>query len=630
MDHPLPRPARPVFAWPALLATVFLLILLLGGYTLLESVRLQASLSRELEERAQALIGVLQATGKNAITSNALLEELIAQRLLDNARFIDFLAGRGSWAQALIRRVVRENRLAKVEFLDSRGRPTQLPEWPAVGHGPDRPSRPSQDEGAGVPGSGGVRGRMGPGMMARRGEMPLPTAERTPGERRSHGIPFMWGSRWGGPRGDPAALFPSLPKEAEIRRFWEGSDFGVAVPAQNFSGIVAVHADAETLLNFRKEVGLQRLIEELGRERGVLRVTLLDPDLTILAASEPAEIGRREADPFLKEVRESKRERGRHLSVAGRDAYQIVTPFALDAKRIGLLRLDLGSEGMLEAGRATRRSILFYSAGLLLVGVAGAVAIFWMQAKHAAERRALEAAMAREQRLSAMGNLAAGVAHEVRNPLNAIAVGLQRLGLEFAPAEPAAREEYTGFVRLLRDQVARLNSLIEQFLTLARPLKLSLAAEPVGRIVDEVATLLGPQADEQGIRVERGGGAGGSLVRMDRATLQQALLNIALNGLQAMPGGGVLSVQIELKPPENWVRIVVADRGPGIPPADLDRIFEPYFTTKEGGTGLGLALARKIVREHGGDILAANGPGGGAVFTISLPAAEGGRVTRDT
>ncbi|MFA5027678.1 MAG: ATP-binding protein [Candidatus Methylomirabilota bacterium] len=629
MDQPLPRPARSMFAWPALLATVFLLILLLGGYTLLESVRLQSSLSRELEERAQALIGVLQATGKNAVTSNALLEELIAQRLLDNARFIDFLAGRGSWAQALIRRVVRENRLAKVEFLDSRGRPIQLPEWPAVGRGPERPGPPSQDEGAGVPESGGMQG-MGPGMMAQRGERPPPMAERMPREWQGRGIPFMWGSRWGGMRGNPAALFPSLPKEAEIRRFWEGSDFGVAVPAQNFAGIVAVHADAETLLNFRKEVGLQRLIEELGRERGVLRVTLLDPDLTILAASEPAEIGRREADPFLKEVRESKRERGRHLSVAGREAYQIVTPFALDARRIGLLRLDLGSEGMLEAGRATRRSILFYSAGLLLAGVAGVVAIFWVQARHAAERRALEAAMVREQRLSAMGNLAAGVAHEIRNPLNAIAVGLQRLGLEFAPAEPAAREEYTGFVRILREQVARLNSLIEQFLTLARPLKLSLAAEPVGRIVDEVAALLGPQADGQGIRIERGGGADGSLVRMDRATLQQALLNIALNGLQAMPGGGVLSVQIESKPPENRVRIVVADRGPGIPPADLDRIFEPYFTTKEGGTGLGLALARKIVREHGGDILAANGPGGGAVFTISLPAAEDGRVPRDT
>lgn len=625
MVRPVPRPIRSLVAWPALLATVLLLILLLGGYTMLESHRLQTSLSRELEDRARALIGVLEAASRNAVASNALLEELIAQRLLDNARFIDFLAGRGAWAQELIQRVARENRLAKVELLDPRGNPVELPAGPPAARGSaDGTAHRAQ----GAEGPSGPPWRMGPGMMGRRGGPPAEPGDRPPDERRASGMPFMWGSRWGGMRGDPAALIPSLPRDAKIRKFWEGSDFGVAVPAQNFAGIVAVHADAEYLLNFRKEIGLQRLIEDLGRQSGVMGVMLFDADQSILAASDPAAIGNREADPFLRAAWESGGAKGRHLSEGGQEIYQVVTPFRLDQKRIGLLRLDLGTGGMAEAVRQAHRSILYYSLGLLMVGVAGTVAIFWLQARHTAERRVLEAAVVREQRLSAMGNLAAGVAHEIRNPLNAISVGLQRLRLEFAPAEPDAKSEYARFVQLLRDEVGRLNSLVDQFLTLARPLKLSLAEEPIGPVVAEVIALLAPQAAERGIRIEQIGPGAASRIRMDHGQLNRALLNVLLNAIQAVPQGGSVTVATEVA--AGTLRIRVADTGPGIAPQHLDRIFEPYFTTKEGGTGLGLALAHKIVQEHGGELRAENRAAGGAVFTVELPVAGGGGGRRNT
>jgi signal transduction histidine kinase len=612
--------------WPGLLATVLLLILLLGGYSLLESHRLQANLQRELEDRAGALIGVLEAASRNAVRSTSLLEELIAQRLLDNARFIDFLAGRGPWAQELIERVVRENRLAKAELLDPTGQPIQLPTGSSSARGPGHAGPQGAEGPAGSPGAGGPPWRMGPGMMARRGLLPSESGERPPEAGRGRGAPFMWGPRWGGPRGNPADLFPSLPKTAKVRRFWEGSDFGVAVPAQNFSGIVAVHADAEYLLNFRKEIGLQRLIEELGRQSGVVAVTLLDQELRILADSDPAAVGRQETDPFLRGPWEADAVRGRSLRGERQGMYQVVTPFHLEQKSIGLLRLELGTEGLAEAVRQAHRSILFYSLGLLLVGIAGAVAIFWTQARHAAERRLLEAAMAKEQRLSAMGNLAAGVAHEIRNPLNAIAVGLQRLGREFVPAETEARAEYGGFVRLLRDEVGRLNTMVDQFLTLARPLKLTLTEEPIGTVVAEVVSLLAPQAAERGIRIEQTGTADTIRVRMDHGQLNRALLNVLLNAIQAAPRGGGVTVTTDAA--AGTVRVWVADTGPGIALEHLDRIFEPYFTTKEGGTGLGLALTRKIVQEHGGEIRAENGPGGGALFTITLPIGGGEGTTR--
>jgi signal transduction histidine kinase len=445
----------------------------------------------------------------------------------------------------------------------------------------------------------------------------------------------MWGHRWGGPRGDPAQLFPSLPKDAKVRRFWEGSAFGVAVPAQSFSGIIAVHADAEYLLNFRQEIGVQRLIEDLGRQSGVASVALLDRDLTVLASSDPPAVGRREEDAFLREAWQKGGVQGRRLTRPdGREVYEVVKPFALEKKQVGLVRLDLSTEGLAGVARQAQQGILWYSLGLVAVGIVGVVAIFWLQARHLAERRALEAAVAREQRLSAVGNLAAGVAHEIRNPLNAISIGLQRLRREFAPPEASARSEYDRFAGIMQAEVGRLNTIVDRFLSLARPSRLTLTEEPLVKVLEELVALLSSQASAQAVRIEADLQLGEARVRMDRQQLTHAFMNVMLNAIQAMPGGGTLQVRASVLPPDRAAvsshsavptrvaQIVVSDTGPGIAPEDLDRIFEPYFTTRESGTGLGLALTHKIVEEHGGRIRAESQVGSGATFIISLPLVE--------
>lgn len=619
---PMSHRVRLAAAWPALLATVVLLILLLGGYAWMESRRLERQLSRELEDRGAALIGVLEASSRNAIAGQALLEEVVAQRLLDNARFVDSFVARSPRAAALIERVVAENKLARVEILDARGNPLPIPPpgTPAAEFaeaGP-RAGWPRRGDGADRPGARDAPEPPHPRMM-RRGMMGPPQDPPTsePPPRGRHEMPFMWGQRWG-MRGDPGRLFPALPKDTKVRRFWEGSDFGVAVPAQTFPGIIAVHADAEYLLSFRREIGLQRLIEDLSRQAGVAGAELLDETLTVLASSTPAGVGRRADDSFLRAGLEAGAVRGRRIAGPdGREAYEVVKPFAIERDRRGLVRLALGTAGLDAAAAQARRQVAWYSLGLLLVGIAGAVAIFWLQARHLAERRALETAMVREQRLSAMGNLAAGAAHEIRNPLNAISVGLQRLRLEFAPAAAQDREEYEGFTRLMQAEVARLNTIVDRFLALARPLRLSLSQESLAGLLSEVLALLGSQASAQGVEVRTALGAPDVRVRMDRQQLTQAFMNVLLNALQAMPGGGRLEVRVAATAARVEVR--VADTGPGIPPEHADRIFEPYFTTKEGGTGLGLALSRKIVQEHGGDIRLEPNPAGGASFVLVLP-----------
>jgi signal transduction histidine kinase len=630
MYTPKGRSVQLHLAWPALLATVLLLIVLLGAYTLIESRRLEQNLSRELEDRAAALIGILEAGSKNAIASNALLEEAVTQRLLDNARFVDFLVARTPRAQELIQRLVAENRLAKVELLDRQGHPISLPQVEV-----ERRPEASAAPGPSGPPAPGWGARM---MMGRRMHQP-DAPERQP----PSGMPFMWGHRWwGGSRGDPAQLFPSLPKGAKVQRFWEGSAFGVAVPAQSFPGAIAVHADAEYLLNFRREIGVERLIADLGRQSGVAAAALLDRDLTVLASSNAADVGQRQEDAFLREAWQAGMVTGRrHRLADGREVYEVVKPFILETKQAGLVRLDLGTEGLAGVARQAQRGILFYSLGLLLVGVIGAVAIFWIQTRSLAERRALEAAMANEQRLSAVGNLAAGVAHEIRNPLNAISIGLQRLRIEFVPAEAEAKAEYSRFTEIIQAEVGRLNTIVQQFLSLARPSRLTLTEEPLAPVLEELLTLLSSQASAQQIRVVSEVDLGTTRIRMDRQQLIHAIMNILLNAIQAMPEGGTLRVTAtrvkrstrqmvepvrridqltnRLIDTGDFIEIAVSDTGPGIPPEHRDRIFEPYFTTKEGGTGLGLALAYKIVQEHNGSIGVESRAGSGATFVITLP-----------
>jgi signal transduction histidine kinase len=632
MPAPAPRRIRSPLVWP-LLATVVLLILLLGGYAFTESRRLQRNLVRELEERAVALIGILEASSRNAIATQTMLEEVVAQRLLDNARFVDFIVGRTPFAQELIQRVVAEHRLAKVELLDLQGQPVALPQvetrgpgpWPERGFvGPGRRgSGASEDEGRSDDAAHGrAHGPMMRGMMRR----PAAEGPKAPDNQRRPGMPFMWGQRWGGLRGDPTQLFPSLPRDAAIRRFWEGSAFGVAVPAQSFPGAIVVHADAEYLLNFRNQIGLQPLVRDLGTQPGVVAVSLLDRNLTVVASGDSATLDRKEDDAFLREVLKAGTAQSRRVDCGPEcDTLEVVKPFALEQKQVGLIRLGLSTAGLVDVTRQAQRGILWYSLGLLAVGVAGAVAIFWIQARNLAERQRLEAAVAHEQRLAAMGNLAAGVAHEIKNPLNAISMGVQRLRMEFAPAETDARQEYTRFTRVIEGQVSRLNAIVNQFLTLARPLRLALADEPLAPVLKEVLTLLSAQAAAQGVTIVEDVRLGDARASLDRRQLIQAAMNVLLNAIQAMPAGGTLTVRADVvadsAATEGTARIAIADTGPGIPPENLDRIFEPYFTTKEGGTGLGLTLTRRIVQEHRGTIQAANNPEGGARFTIHLPLA---------
>jgi signal transduction histidine kinase len=234
---------------------------------------------------------------------------------------------------------------------------------------------------------------------------------------------------------------------------------------------------------------------------------------------------------------------------------------------------------------------------------------------HLQEVKALEIEVLHRERLSALGNMAATVAHEIRNPLNAISMGLQRLKVEFQPTDD--REDYSRLTELMLGEVHRLNSIVEQFLSLARPLEIKPEALRVQDVLNEVATLMEGEAQQTKVQIRVVAPLTLPPLKADREYFRQTLLNLILNGLQAMPEGGTLTLAANT--PNGNFLISVTDTGIGIAPENQTRIFEPYFTTKPKGSGLGLAIARRIIEAHGGTITVSSETDQGCCFQICLP-----------
>lgn len=226
----------------------------------------------------------------------------------------------------------------------------------------------------------------------------------------------------------------------------------------------------------------------------------------------------------------------------------------------------------------------------------------------------LEREMRRKEKLTAMGELASGVAHEIRNPLNAISMIAQRMEREFAPsAEPQEYRELTG---VLRKEARRVNAIIEQFLAFARPPRTVKESVSTTELVAHVMTLVRPSAEERGVELRSGGPD--IVLQADNGQLTQALLNLLQNAVQATGAGGTVDVRISADGPERTL-IAVSDTGTGIPPHQIERIFDLYYTTRREGTGIGLAVTSRIISEHGGTIEVRSEPGKGSTFTVRLP-----------
>jgi signal transduction histidine kinase len=232
------------------------------------------------------------------------------------------------------------------------------------------------------------------------------------------------------------------------------------------------------------------------------------------------------------------------------------------------------------------------------------------------ELRLAEEQLVRAGKLRALGELTAGLAHEIKNPLAALKGAVEIVGDEIKPESPRRK-----MVEILRTEIDRLSLLLERFLSFARPQRLEVADVRLAEIVEPVVGLVEAQAAKAGVRLQWERAGGEVLVRCDRQSISLVLMNVLLNATQALGGRGNVWIrhEREARGRHAWAVLRVEDDGPGVADDLKDKVFDPFFTTKETGSGLGLAIAARVMDENEGTIEVGDRAGGGAVFRILVP-----------
>ena len=553
---------RPVY----IVGIAGILATLMVAMVVYEFRRSRGDLIRVMEEEAALLIQALDLAGENAVYAFDEIEALTADRLLDNARSLDRLDRSGMLSPRTIAQIAEENGLHRVDVLE----PDGLRAFGFCADAPDSDLRPFP------------RDLIEPILN---------------GEEREHIVGF------------------------QEDRSDEEEHFAVAI-RRSRGGAIVLGVDAVDMLAFRREVGVGRLVQDIADRRGIEYIVVQDERGLILASQGVRRMTKIAHDPFLRGTLEREGISSRMTRYEDREVFEVVQPFVLDEVPYGLLRIGLSTDHLAEiAGRARTHMALM---AVVLVAVGFLVLGFLIVQQNYAlldrehdrilgEVRRMEEDLRRTERLSAMGKLAAGVAHEIRNPLNAIGMLVQRLEKEFEPSED--EEEYRGMIRTVRSEVQRVNKIVHQFLTFARPPKLHLMPTAPDAIVREVLATVAAEVDAKEVELLPSLDAGRP-IPLDGEQMKQVLLNLVFNALDAVSSGG--HVEIHTKQDEAKSVIEVRDTGVGILMENLDRIFDPYFTTKDKGTGLGLAIAHRIVTEHGGRIEVESGEGVGTTFRVEL------------
>jgi signal transduction histidine kinase/putative methionine-R-sulfoxide reductase with GAF domain len=355
----------------------------------------------------------------------------------------------------------------------------------------------------------------------------------------------------------------------------------------------------------------------VGIDEGKIKeITLpLDPEESVVARSifekQPFVIPDASRDPRVNPVLQEK------LNLQS----LVVIPLLVKEKSLGAIAADHTEPGK-NITRETLESVMTFAqqAGLAIHNALmyQELKTFSQQMeekiqKTTADLRKTEAQLIRSEKLAALGQLAAGIAHEIRNPLTSINILIHSL-TENLSTEDSRWED----LKVIEEEVLRINEILDQFLRFAKPASPLFEKTNLIPIFEEILQLLRPQIERGKIAVKKEFEPL-PLITVDKEQIKQVILNLLMNAIQAMPGGGELSMSGRFSKDGYWVELTIQDSGIGIPLEDLKKLFDPFFSTKEGGIGLGLSIAHRIIDQHHGKIEVESTPGKGTLFTISLP-----------
>ncbi|MBN2411276.1 PAS domain S-box protein [candidate division KSB1 bacterium] len=661
-----------------IIITLFVILgLLLILFAVLEIKGSKNELLHVMHEQSTAMMTALQKGSENAMTSFALVEDLLAEKLLSNARLLERLDYIKSLSEKDIKEIAEQNNIFRINVFDAAGNRILT----------------------NAPGRGG-KDRM---------DQPFRIHEILKDE-----------------------TVDELVLGFRQSRFGTGDRFAVAKRRRK-GGVIIMNINAAEMLAFRKTIGAGKLVTDIGNSDGIEYVVLQDSVGILLASQGVDSIRSIRDDAFLSRALGSNLSQTRITSFKDHHVYEVVQSVSFDSSAQEILRIGLGTQHLQESESHARTRTILASFAFLVIGVfvtnwfignqnyktlqdtlnrmetyTGSILanmteaviamdysekitlfnnaaeklfqlktetvlgkncsemlspfcklfdksklnhkddfrpnvklkinnkekivsigikvikngpeeedIIFVVIKDITEQKKLEENLSRKDQITAMGYLASGVAHEIRNPLNAISIISQRFKNEFAPQTD--RDEYLQLATTVVNESKRINHIIQQFLQFAKPEKLIKTKVNLMHLINDVIIVSKQKAEQKAVIIKQKCENVPALVA-DGDKLKQALLNLVQNGIDACAAGQY--VEINCFADAKYIHIHIIDNGKGIPEKNLDKIFNLYFTTREEGTGLGLSIVQQIITLHNGTIQVKSKPGKGTTFQIQIPIEE--------
>jgi len=393
----------------------------------------------------------------------------------------------------------------------------------------------------------------------------------------------------------------------------------VALRRTDGSGTVIIALDRDGQRYWGIKVSIEKALERLGQGQGLVYIKIIDQRDMILGSLGQAPDGEEQSKMHIDEILAGTRKfESRKIVSHGKKLLEMAAPIYLFGKVAGVARLGLDREGTDEILAENKRNMIFFMSSVILITLLAMWILYHNQNRHLAGIVEMERQLEKAERLSALGQLAAGVAHEIRNPLNAISMASQRLKREFMPADDDKIKEFQTLAAVIRDEIRRLDGIIEEFLTFSKSRRLELHEYPVAEVLQKIVNVIQEEAKLKGITLDTRYKDNHAIIPMDVDKLQQAIFNFVKNAMESISGEGTVRILVDSSGKDRVI-IKISDNGCGMNPEEIERIFNPEYTTKEKGLGLGLPLAHEIIRGHGGEIRVLSRPGSGTTFEVSLP-----------
>jgi signal transduction histidine kinase len=455
-------------------------------------------------------------------------------------------------------------------------------------------------------------------------------------------------------------LFLSLILVSVLMFLYSQSDRALMAEFENqtaeLSKAIQVGVEEVTSKGYTDEMRLQNYLKKLN-SKGVKEISIISNTDEIIASTNPMKVGE-EVTPKKKE-RIIKAELGEPVTKEGK-VYNVILPVVAGNEHYGYIHLRINAEDFSEIIKtnAIKRIIatsLVFAFGILIavflslmytkpihnvVNAARSVAAgdltvdltadrkdeigeltqsFNFMVQKLREDRALEGKLREAEHLSGIAQLAKSIAHEIRNPLNFISLSIDHLRKKYPPADVEGKEAFESLIRSIKHEIQRLNKLVGDFLDYGKPLRLNLQETDLGNLIDDVIALVRAKAEKDGIKIDIQHGEVPKIF-IDPELIKTCIFNIILNAFQAMPSGGDLSIHTTASNDKTY--IIIEDTGVGIPKENMPKLFDPFFSTKSTGLGLGLALTKRVVEEHGGKVDFKSIEGKGSTVTLALPVAR--------